>query len=337
MKFYSRCSNPAFLLRLITAIFVLVFLTNTVPAQNSVFTKRSIELQAESPDEINVEKTANDGGRSLVEFSKKIIADSKHFDAEPRDSKQSFERSDLDTISTRRFFSSEKRPNDSYKRDVIIADPLEQKDDDALPQVDDSFRWGSAIKQSLLFLSIQHGYALTQPKTRAALKGKFFKDYASSVKSLKGWDDGGRFFTNYIAHPLQGSFMGFIQIQNDPKGMKQRFGPSAAYWKSRMKAMAWSAAWSTQFEVGPLSQASIGNVGLSGKQTWEDVIVTPTAGTVMLIAEDALDRFAIERIEKWTENYYTVILARMILNPTRTMANIMRLKYPWYRDRKRIH
>jgi hypothetical protein len=47
-----------------------------------------------------------------------------------------------------------------------------------------------------------------------------------SVKALRGWEDGGRFFTNYIAHPMQGSFVGFIQVQNDPKGMKQRFGGS---------------------------------------------------------------------------------------------------------------
>jgi hypothetical protein len=83
---------------------------------------------------------------------------------------------------------------------------------------------------------------------------QFLDDYVQSVKALRGWEDGGRFFTNYIAHPMQGSFVGFIQVQNDPKGMKQRFGGSGDYWRSRMKAMAWSAAWSTQFEIGPISQ-----------------------------------------------------------------------------------
>ena len=203
------------------------------------------------------------------------------------------------------------------------------------PKSDESFRWLAALKQSLLFLGIQHGYALTQPKTRRDLKGKFFKDYLNSVKSLHGWGDGGRFFTNYVAHPMQGSFVGFIQIQNDPKGIKQRFGGSGAYWRSRMKALAWSAAWSTQFEIGPVSQASIGNVGLHGKQTWEDVINTPTIGIGMLITEDALDRFIIERIERSTNNFYITIFSRMLLNPTRTVANIFRFKNPWYRDRQR--
>lgn len=202
-------------------------------------------------------------------------------------------------------------------------------------KIDDGFRWRPALQQAFLFLAVQHGYAMTQPKTREALKGKFFRDYVESVKSLRGWEDGGRFFTNYIAHPMQGSFLGFIQIQNDPKGMKQRFGSSGDYWRSRMKAMAWSAAWSTQFEIGPISQASIGNVGLKGKQTYIDIVITPTVGTAMLITEDALDRFIIERIERATDNYYLMIFSRTLLNPTRTVANLIRFKIPWHRDRPR--
>ncbi len=208
--------------------------------------------------------------------------------------------------------------------------------DDTANKIDESFRWRSAIKQSLMFLVVQHGYAFTQAKTRRELKGNFFGDYVKSVKSLHGWADGGRFFTNYIAHPMQGAFTGFIQVQNDPKGLKQRFGTSADYWRSRMKALAWSAAWSTQFEIGPISQASIGNVGLKGKQTYIDIVITPIGGTVMLISEDALDRFVMERIERRTDNFYVVIFSRMLLSPTRTIANLFRFKTPWYRDRPRF-
>jgi hypothetical protein len=213
----------------------------------------------------------------------------------------------------------------------------EDAPDDTANKIDESFRWRSAINQSLMFLAIQHGYALTQAKTRRELKGNFFGDYVKSVKSLHGWADGGRFFTNYIAHPMQGAFTGFIQVQNDPKGLKQRFGTSADYWRSRMKAMAWTAAWSTQFEIGPISQASIGNVGLKGKQTYEDIVVTPLGGTAMLISEDAIDRFVMERIERRTNNFYIIIFSRMLLSPTRTTANIFRFKTPWYRDRPRAN
>ena len=202
---------------------------------------------------------------------------------------------------------------------------------------DDSFRWRPAINQSLLFLGVQHGYAFTQPKTRRAIRGKFFKDYAESVKSLHGWADGGRFFTNYVAHTMQGSFTGFIYVQNSPRATRAKFGRSPDYWKSRLKAMAWTAAWSTQFEIGPISQASIGNVGLSGKQTYVDLVVTPTIGTGLLITEDALDRYVIERLERRFDNFFIRSTSRVLLNPTRTVANLIRFKTPWYRDRPRAN
>jgi len=199
---------------------------------------------------------------------------------------------------------------------------------------DQSFHWLTAIKQSLLFLGVQHGYAMTQPKTRRDLKGPFFKDYVRSVKSLHGWEDGGRFFTNYVAHPMQGSLLGFIQIQNDPNGMNLSYDNSNAYWRSRLKALAWSAAWSTQFEIGPVSQASIGNVGLHGKQTYVDLVVTPIGGFGLLVLEDFLDKHIISMIERRnSRNFYLKVASRTFLNPTRSVANLLRFKTPWYRDR----
>lgn len=208
-----------------------------------------------------------------------------------------------------------------------------EQPDDVRPVRREGFHWKAAVRQSMLFLGVQHGYALTQPKTRRALRGSFLKDYVASVRSLGGWDDGGRFFTNYVAHPMQGSLMGFVQIQNDPRGMNLRFDSSGAYWRSRLKALAWSAAWSTQFEIGPVSQASIGNVGNYGKQTYVDLVVTPTVGLGLLVTEDALDRHVIERIERACSGSRPLrIASRMLLNPTRSAANLLRLKKPWYRD-----
>ena len=199
--------------------------------------------------------------------------------------------------------------------------------------VDQSFHWSTAIKQSLLFVGVQHGYALTQPKTRRDLNGPFLKDYIRSVKSLHGWEDGGRFFTNYVAHPMQGSLLGFIQIQNDPKGMNLSYDNSHAYWRSRLKALAWSAAWSTQFEIGPVSQAAIGNVGLHGKQTYVDLVVTPIGGFGLLVLEDFVDKHIIHMIERHNSgNFYIKVTSRVFLNPTRSVANLLRFKTPWYRD-----
>lgn len=205
---------------------------------------------------------------------------------------------------------------------------------DVEPPQSDRFRWGPAIRQSLLLLAIQHGYAMTQPKTRRELKGPFFKDYFESLGNLGGWADGGRFFTNYIAHPLQGAATGFIQIHNDPKGMRQQFGSSKKYWKSRLKAMGWSAAMSTQFELGPISQASIGNVGKARKLTYVDLVVTPTIGAALIVSEDALDRFVVRWVEDRTRNFYLRIATRMLLNPSRSCANLLRFKKPWKRDNR---
>ena len=217
--------------------------------------------------------------------------------------------------------------------------PIRHREHNAVDRVDEklagdqSFNWSTAIKQSLLFLGVQHGYALTQPKTRRDLRGPFFKDYIRSVKSLHGWEDGGRFFTNYIAHPMQGALFGFIQIQNDPNGMNLSFDNSNAYWRSRLKALAWSAAWSTQFEIGPVSQASIGNVGLHGKQTYVDLVVTPIGGFGWIVLEDFVDKNIISMIERrGSGNFYIKIASRTFLNPSRSAANLLRFKTPWHRD-----
>ena len=195
------------------------------------------------------------------------------------------------------------------------------------------FDWKAATEQTALFLGIQHGYAMTQPKTRRDLHGPFFRDYFRSVGSIGKWGDGGKLFTNYVAHPMQGALLGFVWVQNDPKGKAVPFGRSKAYWRSRAKAFAWSAVWSTQFELGPVSQASIGNVGLHGKQTWVDIVVTPVGGTAWLVAEDALDRFVVRRIERRTNNRFVRVVVRMIFNPTRSSANLLRFERPWRRDR----
>ncbi|MFL6467853.1 MAG: hypothetical protein ACJ72Z_07835, partial [Pyrinomonadaceae bacterium] len=126
---------------------------------------------------------------------------------------------------------------------------------------DKSFHWKPALVQSGLFLAIQHGFRMTEEKTRSELDGPFFSDWKDSVKNLKGWDDGGKVFTNYVAHPMQGAITSRIFLNNSGKARLVEFGGSKVYWESRMKAMAWSALWSLQFEIGPLSESSLGNVG----------------------------------------------------------------------------
>lgn len=206
-------------------------------------------------------------------------------------------------------------------------------DDDDDPDVpSEKFHWRPAILQSLMMQGVQHGYALAaQEKTRRALKGPFFKDYWRSLKGLSGWDDGNRFFTNYIAHPMQGAMTGFIYAQNHDRVKKQTFAESPEYWRDRLKIFVWSTAWSTNWELGPISQSSIGNLGMYGGMAYVDLVITPTVGTTWMMTEEALDRYVIRHIE--SKSFFVKVMTRMFLNPMRTTANLMRFKHPWYRDR----
>jgi hypothetical protein len=194
------------------------------------------------------------------------------------------------------------------------------------------------LLQSGILLGIQHGFRMKQAKTRRELDGPFFRDWGNSVKNLRGWRDGDGSFTNYIAHPLQGATTGRIFINNSDRAKKQEFGKSKKYWESRLKAMAWSAVWSTQFEIGLLSEANIGNVGLrerNGHSTmaWVDLVVTPVIGTGVLIAEDAIDKYILKNwLERKTSNKVTINLLRSIFTPTTSVSNLLRWRKPWSRD-----
>ena len=201
------------------------------------------------------------------------------------------------------------------------------------------FQWQSALRQSLYFLGIQHAFRLaTEEGTRADLKGPFFKDYVKSLKSLRGWEDGDGFLVNYIGHPMMGSVSGYIQVQNDPRGIRQELSLDKAYWKSRLKAFGWSFLYSTQFELGPVSEATLGNIGIrpygdrKHPMAYVDLVITPAVGTAWLVGEDALDKYLIRFIDERVKNRTLHALLRSFLNPTRSMANVLRGKHPWYRD-----
>ncbi|MDI1243245.1 MAG: hypothetical protein PSX80_15130, partial [bacterium] len=149
----------------------------------------------------------------------------------------------------------------------------------------EKFHWTPAILQSVAIQGFQISYALVlQDKTRRALKGKYWEDYWESIKGVSGWNDGNKVFTNYVAHPMQGGMTGFIFVQNHDRAKRQKFGESRQYWKDRFKAFVWSAAWSTNWEIGPMiSQSTIGNVGLYGKSGYVDLVITPTVGTGWLL------------------------------------------------------
>jgi hypothetical protein len=197
----------------------------------------------------------------------------------------------------------------------------------------ESFNWTGTLAQSGLLLATQHALRMVQNKTRVELDGPFWSDYADSLAGLQGWDDGNPTVTNYVGHPMMGAITGFIQIQNDPRGIGLEWDPhDPEYWKSRLKGMAWAAVYSTSFELAPWGEAGIGNVGYHrGTMGYVDLVMTPLGGFGLMLLEDYLDKSVIRDLERGKRSKMTRFL-RVILNPDRSIANLLRFERPSHRD-----
>lgn len=193
--------------------------------------------------------------------------------------------------------------------------------------------WRGAMADSFRLLLIEHTTRIAfQAKTRRELGGPFLSDYIRAVRMPKTWNDGDGWGVNYIGHPIHGAAAGFIWLDHEDGSHDPKLGFSKEDRTSRGRATAWAAAYSLQFEFGILSEASIGNVGLRPNTTgWVDHVVTPAGALGFMVAEDALDRFLIARIEGWTHNRLVRAAARMALNPSRTMSNTAQGRAPWSR------
>jgi hypothetical protein len=191
-----------------------------------------------------------------------------------------------------------------------------------------------AIEASLRLLLMEHaGRVAFQPKTRRELVGPFFDDYKRSVRMPHTWNDGDGWFVNYLGHPIHGAASGRTWLAHRPEHDLD-LSLSSGYWASRARAARWAALYSLQFEFGLLSEASIGNVGLRPNTTgWVDHVVTPTGAFAIIVAEDALDKYLVQVVERRTDNRVLRAAARVALNPSRALANIADGRTPWFRTR----
>ena len=200
-------------------------------------------------------------------------------------------------------------------------------------------RWLPAISQSLFFTGIQLAIRMKEEETRGRVAGPFFQGWFESAGSLfeGGWSDGGRDFTNYVAHPASGSVWGYIYRHNHRSEQTLEIAWNRSYVSHLAKSMLWSFAWGLQFEIGPFSESSLGSVyepcaWCSRSVAWVDIVVTPVVGVgVLSLGEDALDRWVIKKLELRTNKVGRGAL-RVLLNPTRSVAMLMALKKPWHRD-----
>jgi hypothetical protein len=242
------------------------------------------------------------------------------------------------------------------RRSQPIQDPLPSDSSDDDPVVEEGFHWRGLIAQSLLFNLVENSFrAASDDQIRTLLATKpFWHDYVASMRqfNMRRWNDGDDFLVNYVGHPMQGAVSGFIEIQNDPSGREQEMSATHAYWMSRFKAFLWATAYSTHSEISPLGEAGIGNEGgwtypihcpthcsepgtykkYTNNTGWVDFVITPTVGSLWLLAEDTLDRFVSDRVQGGNRSRILHKILRGSLNPSRTMANALRFKAPWYRD-----
>jgi hypothetical protein len=131
---------------------------------------------------------------------------------------------------------------------------------------------------------------------------------------------------------MEGAVTGLIWQYNDRAYRDVVFGKNARYWKSKLRSAAFAYVFSVQFEIGPVSEASIGHIQSEyPAQGFVDHVVTPAIGMGWTILEDSLDRYLIRTIEAHTPNPYLRALSRG-LNPARAASNMFGGRYPWARD-----
>ncbi len=195
-------------------------------------------------------------------------------------------------------------------------------------------KWGSLINQSFRFILFEHAYRYaSEPATRDPDR-PFLRGYVDSVSALHGWADGDPFYVNYVGHPMQGAVSGYLWTFNDTRYRNVEFGRQPDYWKSRSRAAAFAWIYSEQMEIGPVSEASIGNIQASEPQHGlVDHVVTPAIGLGWMIAEDVLDQYLVRFVERKTQNPYLRALVRGGANPSRSLANVLGGQWPWARPR----
>jgi hypothetical protein len=222
--------------------------------------------------------------------------------------------------------------------------------------------WGRVLLESFELLSIEQAYVVHTDWNWVGGKNSengvpfnhYWRDYKQSLSAWihAGWNDGDPNMYGYVGHPIQGLAVSYIFLQNDPKDRGLEFSKTKAYWISRLKATAFNAAYSTQWNIGPLSEPTIEKYGTHWRSPWNqngtwpcntkncytgmgqiDLVMTPLGGLGWLVGEDILDRFITRRVEASTRNRTLIDITRCGLDPVQIGTNLLHGKRPWYRPR----
>lgn len=218
-------------------------------------------------------------------------------------------------------------------------------------------KWAKMLREEMLHVTSEQAWNVsTNSWIRVALRNElpgapresFTARWIDSVRNFRfgRWNDDNPFLDDYIGHPMMGAISMDIFIQNDPSGMSLELENTRQYWMSRLRALGWATVYSTQWKIGPISEASIGNQGLvyfydqDGKKLtngtgFAGLVTTPVGGLIWSVGEDAMDKYVIKRLERVSRNRLW-LASISFLTPSRAFANLMRFKSPWYRDSRPV-
>jgi hypothetical protein len=187
--------------------------------------------------------------------------------------------------------------------------------------------YAGLLADSFTMLTIQHTFRIAaEAKTRRALKGPFWEDYFEALSIWRGWDDDDMFRVNYFGHPAMGAFSAFVFANNDEVSKNTNFG-EPGYGRAKWRQFLFANVYSLQFELGPYSEASIGNVD----QALIDHILTPTVGIAWSSVEDMIDAKLLAKLRRNHKNWANVLAS--FITPMHALANVAGFKHPWYREK----
>lgn len=246
------------------------------------------------------------------------------------------------------FGREEVQPGLALKENLTVS---QRCDSGEIPRRECRMHWGKAFLQTLEITVIDNAWNIGTDKwVRKTVFNEpdFLGNWFQSVENFQWgqWSNGDWWVAEYVGHPMQGAIYSYIWIQNDPWGKSLEFENTRRYWRSRLRTLPWSIFWIFEWRFGPLGEAALGNYGLDkvySEFTHTDVwgtglvtlVTTPLGGLVEVVGEDAIDKYFIKKLENRYSNPL-VLFGISAFTPTRSMANLMRFKAPWYRDSRTV-
>lgn len=227
-----------------------------------------------------------------------------------------------------------------------ITKPISQRcAEGEAPKRECSFHWVGFMRGASEFLAMEH--VMNMP-TYNVDHAHFVRGWMNAVdgQAFNRWNDGDPFIVDYVGHPMSGAVVGYLQVENDPRGQTLEFGKSKAYWWSRSKAVFAAVVYSAQWEIGPFSEASLGHLGsfpyyskashsVTNGTGMVDFIMTPMGGGVWMVGEDMADKYFLKHFEEKKHNPIA-LMGVSVLTPNHSLANLLRFKTPWYRDSRKV-